>query len=99
MGKTIESHDLHGTGAAPCEVYAMAPDRDYWPAVTSYPGAPVACPVDGCTGAVQWHEAGYVPGYRRCDGPHEHRFQAAGDAGAPVLIRDAEWEDAGEDAA
>lgn len=89
----IEMLDLHGGAARPHEVYAMAPaGPDYWPAVTSYDGAPVGCPVQGCAGRIVWHEAGYVPGYRRCDGGAEHRFQAAGTVDAPTLIRDHEWE-------
>ncbi len=59
----LEDHDLHGTGYEPCEVYDMTPDPDghYWPAVADVP-----CPVDGCSQAIVWYEAGYVPGYRVC---------------------------------
>ncbi|MFQ5506326.1 MAG: hypothetical protein ACE5F1_16275 [Planctomycetota bacterium] len=40
MSMRLEDHDLHGTGAVPCEVYPMPGDG--WDAVTSVP-----CPVEG----------------------------------------------------
>ena len=53
--------------------------RDYWQAVTDVP-----CPC--CkTGTVRWAEAGYVPGYRICDGCGKH-FLAKGSAQAPTLV-------------
>ena len=54
---------------------------DYWTAVTDIP-----CVVDGCSGIIRWAEAGYVPGYRICDGCGRH-FQTEGTAEAPVLLR------------
>lgn len=58
------------------ELYPGMPD--YWAAVTDVP-----CPA--CRqGTVRWHEAGYVPGWRRCDSCHQE-FQAAGTAHAPAL--------------
>ncbi|OFW37671.1 MAG: hypothetical protein A3J29_06260 [Acidobacteria bacterium RIFCSPLOWO2_12_FULL_67_14b] len=54
---------------------------DYWSAVTDVP-----CPADACTGTIRWAEAGYVPGYRICDGCGRH-YQADGTAAAPVLLR------------
>ena len=86
--------DLHGTGAVLREVYHMRPSEDgeYWPAVTSYPGAEIPCPVARCGGVIEWFENGHVPGYRKCDGEQEHRFQAAGTASDPTLQRDHERE-------
>lgn len=56
----------------------MQSDPAYWPAVTDVP-----CP--RCRrGLVRWAEAGYVPGYRVCDGCGQAWF-AAGDAGRPLL--------------
>lgn len=88
----IEHHNMDGQGAREHEVYPMAPDPLYWPAVTGVP-----CPVEGCEHTVLWYEAGYVPGYRACmarvsdDGfDHAtltHRFLAGGTAEAPTLIR------------
>ncbi len=93
--KTIEQHDLHGTGPAPCEVYHLAPNpSDPWAAVTGIP-----CPVAGCNQTVCWFEAGYVPGYRVCMAPAgegfdidsiRHRFLAGPDLTHPKLIRDDE---------
>lgn len=52
---------------------------DYWTAVTDVP-----CPL--CEqGTVRWYEAGYVPGYRRCDSCFAH-FLAKGSADAPELV-------------
>jgi hypothetical protein len=57
--------------------------RDYWQAVTDVP-----CPA--CrAGTVRWHEAGYVPGYRCCDGCGRE-FLAGGTASAPALIEQGE---------
>jgi len=77
-----EEHNLTGTPQM-CEVYAVSPvpSDAYWPAVTDVP-----CPVTGCAGIVRWAEAGYVPGYRICDGKHHH-FVASGNGTAPKLIR------------
>ena len=55
--------------------------RQYWPAVTDVP-----CPAPRCAGIIRWAEAGYVPGYRICDGCGRH-FLAAGHADAPTLLR------------
>lgn len=92
---TFETHDIHGTGPEPVEVYRLPPGppvvgyegepipgtHQFWPAVTD-----VSCPVQGCGAIVRWYEAGQVPGYRRCD--NGHRFFARGTAESPVLIRD-----------
>jgi hypothetical protein len=59
-------------------VYAM-PGADYWGAVTDVP-----CPACDA-GTIRWHEAGYVPGYRICDGCGRH-WQASGERGHRVLI-------------
>jgi hypothetical protein len=87
-----EHHNLDGRGAKRAAVYDMpskpmtqpgAIERgmmDYWAAVTDVP-----CPCcDG--GTIRWAEAGYVPGYRICDGCGRH-FLAGGTAEAPTLIR------------
>jgi len=51
---------------------------DFWAAVTDVP-----CPF--CeNGIVRWAEAGYVPGYRVCDGCGQHMI-AKGNAKRPVL--------------
>lgn len=50
--------------------------HDYWTSVTDVP-----CPCGG--GMVRWAEAGYVPGYRICDGGQH--WMAEGNAGRPVL--------------
>jgi hypothetical protein len=75
-----ERHNLDGTGARRVRVYDVAPADGYWPAVTDVP-----CPI--CDdGTIRWAEAGYVAGYRICDGCRRH-FLASGDAGHPALIR------------
>lgn len=43
----------------------------------------VPCPCCA-TGTVRWHEAGFVPGYRKCDGCGRE-FLATGDATHPRL--------------
>ena len=60
----FENHNLHGTGSKRCKVFVMPikSRRDYWANVTN-----VRCPACG-HGIIRWHEAGYVPGYRICDG-------------------------------
>lgn len=59
--------------------------RDYWQAITDVP-----CPV--CrTATIRWAEAGYVPGYRICDGCGLH-FLAGGNSAAPTLIEQEESE-------
>lgn len=90
----IERHDLDGTGYRKTRVYDMLPVRieqstwptgtimmpDYWSAVTD-----VDCPC--CEGGqVRWAEAGYVPGYRICDGCGRH-FLSDGDSERPTLLR------------
>jgi hypothetical protein len=35
----------------------------------------VSCPIVGCEGTLRWAEAGYVPGYRICDGRLHHHFE------------------------
>lgn len=92
----IELHNLDGTGDRRTRVYDMPPrevtsdgwpagtkitQRDYWAAVSDVP-----CPIEGCAGIIRWAEAGYVPGYRICDGCGRH-FIADGTADAPVLLR------------
>lgn len=46
------------------------PNNDMWLAVDLMP-----CP--RCGAALVWYEAGYVPGYRVCAGPHHHHYIAA----------------------
>ena len=59
--------------------YAAPEYYDYWRAVTGVP-----CPA--CrAGVVRWAEAGYVPGYRICDGCGKH-FMAKGSAEVPTLV-------------
>jgi hypothetical protein len=85
-----EMHNLDGQGSKRCAVYdlpckAMTQQGadgmlDYWAAVTDVP-----CPCcDG--GTIRWAEAGYVPGYRVCDGCGRH-FLAKGTGEKPTLIR------------
>jgi hypothetical protein len=57
----------------------MEPAADFWQAVTE-----VDCPAC-CGGRVQWHEAGFVPGYRTCTNCGRH-YVAKGKADAPVLV-------------
>lgn len=80
----IEHHNLDGTGSRRCHVYDMPGDADgigYWQQVTDVP-----CPCNNCDGTIRWAEAGYVPGYRICDGCGRH-FLAKGTATAPTLVR------------
>lgn len=81
--------DLDGTGPRLYRLHPLPPApakdvgglavRDFWAAVTDVP-----CPV--CpTGALRWAEAGYVPGYRVCDGCGRH-YLAHGDADAPGVL-------------
>ncbi len=83
-----EMHNLDGRGQKRTRVYDMVPApetlpgyREYWPAVTDVP-----CPAKGCTGNVQWAEAGHAPGYRICDACGRH-YLAKGNAEAPTLVR------------
>ena len=81
----IELHNLDGLGEKRCRVYDMRPvpteyGHDYWAAVTD-----VACP-ECEDGVIRWSEAGYVPGYRICDGCGRH-FLAKGQCSAPTLVR------------
>lgn len=93
-----ELHNLDGIGQHRTQVYDMTPVTqpvmggagyrevvgqipDYWAAVTD-----VLCPVAKCSGAIRWAEAGYVPGYRICDGCGRH-FVARGTGEAPTLLR------------
>lgn len=53
-----------------------------WESITDVP-----CPCKDCDGILRWAEAGYVPGYRICDGTkHHHHF--ALDGGKLVEQRD-----------
>lgn len=92
MTYRIEEHNLDGTGWRRTHVYDVppAPEKnykgeltgrnDYWRAVTDVP-----CPA--CKmGTIRWAEAGYVPGYRICDGCGRH-FLARGTKDAPTLLR------------
>jgi hypothetical protein len=82
-----EIKDL-GDGAKRHAVYDMPTvDRDdYWASVTDVP-----CPVCG-DGTIRWHEAGYVPGSRLCDGCGRF-FEAGGSIrGGITLIRDAHFD-------
>ena len=84
-----EHHNLDGESKR-TQVYDLPPVpltdstmptyREYWPAVTDVP-----CPRQ-CGGTVRWAEAGYVPGYRICDGCGRH-FLAGGTTSAPTLLR------------
>jgi hypothetical protein len=56
------------------------PRTPWWLPVTDVP-----CPVCG-TGTIRWHEAGRVPGYRKCD-QCAACFIANGDAHDPTLTR------------
>lgn len=93
----IEHHNLDGRGERRTRVYDMTPLTqpvysgvtpdlvvgavpDYWAAVTDVP-----CPCCG-TGTIRWAEAGYVPGYRICDGCGRH-YLAGGTGEAPTLMR------------
>ena len=85
MKYRIENHNLDGNGKKRCRVYDMEPASneyggDYWAAVTD-----IKCPT--CeAGTIRWAEAGYVPGYRICDGCGRH-FLAQGTTEKPTLIR------------
>ena len=86
MAYHIEHHNLDGLGSRPVRVYDVPTcEAGYWPSVTDIP-----CPVDKCSGTIRWAEAGYVPGYRICDGCGRH-FQASGKGGQPKLILDARY--------
>jgi len=77
-GYRIEHLNLDGQGEKRVRVYDMPAAGDYWAAVTN-----VTCPV--CDeGALEWAEAGYVPGYRICSGCGRH-YVAAGTAAAPCV--------------
>lgn len=61
-----------GRGHEEYTLYSMPPRNpwDCWADITSDTDSPpVDCPVPGCTGYLQWWEAGYVPGYRVCMQP------------------------------
>lgn len=77
-GNGARAHPLHNM--TPVRPDMNVPEyHDYWQAVTNAP-----CPC--CkTGTIRWAEAGYVPGYRICDGCGRH-FMAKGSAEAPTLI-------------
>ena len=52
---------------------------NYWKSVTN-----IQCP--SCKkGMIRWHEAGYVPGYRKCD-KCGREFLAVGNASRPALL-------------
>ena len=77
---TVTQLDLDGRGPRPVRVYRLAPQPDYWVAVTDVP-----CP--GCGhGLLRWAEAGYVPGYRICDDCGGH-YLACGTREAPTVAR------------
>jgi hypothetical protein len=77
-----------GDGSKSHVVYdmPMLDPHDYWASVTDVP-----CPA--ChTGKIRWHEAGYVPGSRICDGCGKF-FQARGTvADGITLMRDARFD-------
>lgn len=79
----VVRRNMHGTGYADCAAFLMLPSDplDKWGDITSYPGAPVNCPVPGCSQHLVWYEAGYVPGYRACMAPLD------GDSYDPKSIR------------
>ncbi len=82
----FENHNLHGTGSKRCKVFVLPVKsrRNYWANVTD-----IHCPA--CPdGYIRWHEAGFVPGYRICDGCGR-TFLASGaitDDRQPKLILD-----------
>lgn len=79
----IERHNLDGRGFRKTRVYDMpVVESDYWASVTDVP-----CPV--CqNGILRWAEAGYVPGYRKCDNRKCRRhFLARGNSEKPILLR------------
>jgi hypothetical protein len=85
--RIVEYHNMHGTGTRRHTVFVL-PGRtdskqewDYWSLVTDVPCP--CCP----TGTIRWHEAGYVPGWRICDGC-KRTFMASGDMSHPKLILD-----------
>jgi hypothetical protein len=82
MPYRLEFHNLDGHGSRRTRVYDLPSrdPRDYWASVTDIP-----CPAEHCTGTIRWAEAGYVPGYRICDGCGRH-FLARGRAGNPMLL-------------
>ncbi len=83
---THEILDL-GDGARPHAVYSMpvVSTHDYWASVTDVP-----CPL--CPGTIRWHEAGFVPGSRICDGCGRF-FQARGSIeGGVTLVRDTRFD-------
>lgn len=101
----IRSHgqrNPHGTGYERYVLYQMPPGDpwDSWADITSYRGAPVACPVAGCPGELVWYEAGYVPGYRVCMRPldqgHDrgtirHHFSLDHDGDGLIQLRRKGW--------
>lgn len=60
------------------KTFTMQPADNWSAAVTDVP-----CPACGA-GTLRWHEAGTVPGYRRCDGCGAE-FTSNGSAREPVL--------------
>jgi hypothetical protein len=74
-----EYHNLDGKGKKKHQVYDMPVIPKARDSVTDVP-----CPVEGCTGTIRWHEYGWVPGHRLCDGCGRH-FQAKG---GTVLIEE-----------
>jgi len=80
-----ENHNLRGTGQQRCKVFVLRNKslRDYWANVTN-----VRCPA--ChEGIIRWHEAGFVPGYRICDGcGRTFLARSTAERATPALILD-----------
>lgn len=64
------SWNLHGTDHRATVGYEM-PAADPWDTWADITGVP--CPHPGCSQALVWYEAGYVPGYRVCMRPVDAR--------------------------
>jgi hypothetical protein len=87
MAKRLEDLNL-GDGMRKHAVYDMPTldEHNYWLSVTDVP-----CPV--CKhGMIRWHEAGFVPGSRICDGCGRF-FQAQGSIKSGIaLARDSRFD-------
>ena len=84
MKYRIEMFNLDGQGPTRHRVYDMPRKENFWASVTNVP-----CPREGCDGTILWHEAGFVPGYRKCDTCKRH-FLASGNEQI-VLVLDGRY--------
>lgn len=82
--RRTEQHNHRGLGDERTWVYPLPcrDPRDYWASVTDV--LCPACAAGGVEGMLRWAEAGYVPGYRICDGCGRH-YLARGDSVAPEV--------------